>query len=197
MSSFGDKKFVTQVLDQFARMTSIELAGQIVLTVIDEDGQLGSFLGGVQQFYRQILAEIFDIGNGYFTLVLSPDESPVFSHYIPTEGVRSDDHFRAIGRILGIIVRGGNPGGVLCEFVRLPRQAKETNSTLQPSPPPSVDDTLFFQSHEYIRRGFYDIFHTGIMSSLYPNGQYIVDMLDHIARQGYTFGLEATELIIS
>jgi hypothetical protein len=209
--------FLTEFLDKFGQMTIVDLAGEISILVAIKDGLPRSFPGGLGRFFTKILEKIFDKNSGYFDPVYSQSQPNIISHYIPTVSVKPDIHFRAIGRLIGIILREGNVGRALRKYILVPQSVDtqlRSRWTLNPtlfgnddlhsrqsermtaqSRVASVDDTLFFHSHEYIRRGFYDIFYDGIMSSTYPNGHYIVQMLEYIARYGYSFVVEAGGLV--
>jgi len=190
-----NKDFLVQTLDHFSTLSIQDLAGEINVSVYaNPDGSTGPFPGGIGAFYSLILGKIFDHNNGYFRAVLlsgtrkgPPRRIPTIrvirlSHYTPTN-IKIPEHYRAIGRIIAMTLRAGNPENVLDPYIR------------SPSATASVNDALFFNSNHNIKRGFYDIFHYNTFRNLFRDGENFRHALRAIGDTEYTFSLESDELI--
>ena len=195
-------------LQRFASLDKYHLAGEVRLSFTMARDRTGSYPGGLAAYYKDILAAIFRPESGLFSrrethtpisrfsregrrsrpLRLRPRIIRTFRYTarIPSTQGATDDYI-AIGRIIGCILRDGNPNSVLDKYFR--------HNMGQSEPPRSVLSGFFFGS-EYIRRGFYDLFLHGGIERIFENAFNTALMIDRVGSMQFSF-LHGDEALVT
>jgi hypothetical protein len=144
--------FLANSLARFASLDKYNLAGEVRLSFTMTRDRTGSYPGGLAAYYKDILAAIFRPESGFFsrTEINTPvsqlsrrtrqrrplrPRPRIIRLFRYTARVPSTqeviDNYIAIGRIIGCILRDGNPNSVLDKyFLHNMRQSEPTRSVL-------------------------------------------------------------------
>ena len=129
------------------------------------------------------LAGYIQFGSVPLTLIFEPLMENLFSstsgifwynngQYLLTEHTRTQPLLLiGIGRLLGLIVKFGNPGNILSQFIGS-----------SSSPLSSVQESLFFSS-EGMRQGFYDVIIQDTFEGVFKVAYNIIENLEFLGRE--------------